>query len=168
MDQIGNHGISVSLIATKTFPVGFTVSKLTDDVSPIEFSETQVADHEFLVDGSLFSYDTSAMISVKISVIPGTEDDQNLAALLAANKTSFSIGNLPDIMGMSIMYPNQPPIILSGGYMRTGMFGTSVSETGRGKGKQYEFVFANTSNVSVQGLVSAGLQALSFLPPIFN
>lgn len=166
MNQVGNHGIHATIMAFKTFPMGFTISKFSDDVAPIEFSPTQVADHEFLVDGSLFKFDTSAMVSVKISVIPGSEDDNNLNILLNSSRSLFKIGGFPELLGISIMYPNQSPIILSSGYMRTGMFGTTVMESGRSKGKTYEFVFENTTQMSMKGLVSAGISALGSLPSL--
>lgn len=167
MDQVGNFGLSVNVVATKTFPIGFSITKFADDISPIEFGETQVADHEYLVDGSIFGYETAAGISVKIAVIPGSDEDQNLAVLMAANKSEFRIGGMPEIMAISIMYPNQPPIILSNGYIRTGKVGTDVAETGRSRGKVYEFIFQNNTQISIRGLISSGLQVLGNLPPLF-
>lgn len=165
MEQVGGFGTTVSILAMKTFPTGFTLKKFADDVAPIEFGETQIADHEFLVDGGLFPFETSSAVSVKIGVIPGTEDDENLSILFNANKSIFRVGGLPDLMVMTINYPNQAPIILNSGYMRTGRAGTTIAETGRGKGKIYEFVFAECTTTSYTGLIQAAAgAALSFLP----
>lgn len=165
MEQVGGFGTSITILAMKTFPVGFNITKFADDVAPVEFGETQLADHEFLVDGGMFSFDTSSAISVKIGVIPGTEDDENLSILFNASKSIFRVGGLPDLMVMTIMYPNQPPIILNAGYMRAGKAGTTISEAGRGKGKIYEFVFSECTTTSFKGLLQAAAgAALSFLP----
>jgi len=159
MDNVGGFGVVISLIATKTFPVGLTLSKFSDDVSPIEFSESQVADHEFLVDGDIISFETSSAVTVKIGVIPGSDDDDNLSIMLNSNKSIFRIGGLPDLMIMSILYPNQPGIVLNRGYIRSGSLGTSMSEAGRGKGKQFEFIFAECTTASVKGLISVAANA---------
>jgi hypothetical protein len=164
MENIGGFGTTVTILATKTFPVGFTLSKFSDDVAPIEFGESQVADHEFLVDGDIISFETATAVSVKVSVIPGTEDDENLNILLNSNKSIFRIGGFPDLMVMTINYPNQAPLVLNKGYIRSGPAGTSISEAGRGKGKQYEFIFAENTALSLKNLIStAAGAALSFL-----
>lgn len=165
MEQVGGFGTTVSILAMKTFPAGFVLSKFADDVAPIEFGETQIADHEFLVDGGLFSFETSSAVTVKIGVIAGTEDDENLSILFNANKSIFRVGGIPDLMVMTINYPHQAPIVLNAGYMRTGRAGTTISETGRGKGKIYEFVFAECTTTSFTGLLQAAAgAAMSFLP----
>lgn len=163
MEHVGGFGTSVTILAMKTFPVGFTVEKFADDVSPIDFGETQIADHEFMVDGRIFSFETGAAISVKIGVIPGTDDDENLSILLNANKSVLRMGGIPDLCFMTINYPFQAPIVLNNGYLRVGKFGTSIAETGRGKGKVYEFVFSEGTNMSAVGLSQAAAGAvLSF------
>jgi hypothetical protein len=136
------------------FPTGFTLSEFPDDVDPISFDELQVADHAKLIDGSIFPYDTTCPVSVKVSVLAGGSDDSNLRTLLLNRRVSNSPIKLPDNIILTMAHPDIERVVLSNGYIRAGAPGLSSSASGRFKSSTYTFVFGAVGRVSVGGLIS--------------
>ena len=76
-------------------------------------------------------------------MIPGSEDDDNLAALFEANRVGLGKISTSDLITMTGTYPNGDFITLINGRIVNGMPGNSVSSAGRLKSKNYEFQFEN-------------------------
>lgn len=142
MLDVSAYGTTVIVIALNSFPVGFSISEFTDDVSqPLIIEPTETTGYEILYDGKLFFYDKGAPIKVSVSVIPESRDDINLKVLLQARKGAPSLIPLPDVTSMVITYPDGGRIVLSYGSIISGPFGTSLASSGRRAGNTYTFVF---------------------------
>lgn len=144
MQDVSGFGTKVTIVALQTFPVGFTVSKFTDDEDPLKIEAIEPVGYELLIDGSLFAFDKAAAIKVAISVIPGTAEDINCKILLQGKKGSSSIIPLPDTTSMIIQYPNGT-VALSNGTILSGPLADTIKQEGRFKGNTYVFVFGSFS-----------------------
>jgi hypothetical protein len=145
MQNISGFGTKVTIVATQSFPVGFTVSKFADDKDPIKIEEIEPTGYEVIIDGSLFTFDKGAPVKVQISVIPGSDDDINLKILLQARKSSPSIIPLKDITAIVISYGNGGTTAFSGGSIISGPLSDSINQGGRMVGNTYTFIFSDFS-----------------------
>lgn len=145
MQNISGFGTKLFIVATQSFPVGFTVTKFADDKDPLKVEEVEPTGYELLIDGSLFAFDKGAPVKVAVSVIPGSDDDINLKILLQARKSAPSIVPLPDVTSMVISYGNGGTVALSSGAIISGPLADSIGQGGRMVGNTYTFVFGSFS-----------------------
>ncbi len=145
MQNVSGFGTQVTVVATQSFPVGFTVAKFADDKDPLKVEEIEPTGVELLIDGSLFTFDKGAIIKVAVSVIAGSDDDINLKILLQARKSSPSIIPLPDVTSMVITYGNGGNVAFSSGSIISGPLADSINQSGRMNGNTYTFAFGSFS-----------------------
>lgn len=65
-----------------------TVTSFADEGSPVEVDEIEVTGHQLMLDGSVLFWRKPTAYTVKVSVIPGSANDESLAKLLMASKAS--------------------------------------------------------------------------------
>lgn len=162
MQDISGFGTTITLIATRSFPFGFTLSKFADDVDPIAAEAVEPNGYEMLYDGTLFAYGKAAPIKVSVSVIAGSVDDINCKLLVSANKSSGSVIPLPDVTSMVITYPDGGRVVLSGGTILSGPVLDGILPAGRRKSNTYNFVFgsfagAQSARELIGGIINAFL-----------
>ena len=141
--DIAGFGLRVQVVAVPRFPLGFTVTEFADDADPFDLPEIQIADTAMTLNGDLVSWATPVPINLTLNVIPGSEDDDNLAALFEANRVGLGKISTSDLITMVGTYPNGDFITLINGRIVNGVPGSSVSSAGRLKSKNYEFQFEN-------------------------
>ncbi|WGN90789.1 hypothetical protein [Burkholderia phage vB_BglM_WTB] len=165
MIDVTGFGTSILIAAIQTFPIGFELTQFADDVDPIQFENVETTGYEFLYDGTPFFFDKASVIRVTVSVVPGSEDDQNLKILLQARKGSQSIIPIPDTTTMTITYPDGGRVILATGSILTGAIADSVSTEGRRKGNSYTFAFGTFAGAqsATELIATVGQNLLSFL-----
>lgn len=144
-NDVSAFGIRVRLVASSTFPAGITLSQFADDADPLDFPDLTVAETGMGVNGDLVSWSRANPIQATLNVIPGSEDDRNLAILLDANRVGRGKFSARDTITMTAMYPDGRQTTLSGGKIVTGRPGQSVASAGRLKSKPYAFAFESKS-----------------------
>lgn len=157
MIDISGFGTGITIVATTSFPVGFTLSSFADDEDPLSVENTEVSGYEKLYDGTIFTYDKTSPLLLSVGVMPNSEDDANLKILLQMRKSSASILPLPDTTSMVICYPDGGKVAMSNGTMLSGPLADSLTAQGRKKGNVYHFVFgtfvgAQSASELVQGI----------------
>jgi hypothetical protein len=164
MHDVSGFGTTVSILATQTFPIGFTASNFADDKDPLKIEEIEPTGYEFLIDGSLFLFDKSAAIKVQLSVVAGSADDINLKIMLQARKGTSSIINLPDVTTMTIAYGNGGAVAFTNGSIISGPLADSITQAARKAGNTYTFVFGSFAGAqSVTEAVATAVQAIAGL-----
>ena len=143
--DISATGISVLVRASATFPDGFSVTQFADDADPFDLPSLEIAATAMNVNGELVSWSTPQPILPTMNVIPGGEDDNNLAVLFEANRAAQGKIMARDIITIVATYPDGSVVTLSGGKMTAGFPGKSVASAGRLKSKAYTFAFQNIS-----------------------
>lgn len=140
-NNITGFGLIVTLVATGTFPIGFPITKFSDDSDPLDFASVKIGDTAMGLNGDLITWSKAVPLPMVLNVIPGSQDDINLGILANANRVAQGkIGAFDDITAV-VTYPDGTVITLTGGKMTDAPFGSSVSSAGRLKTKTYAFSF---------------------------
>lgn len=161
MFDISGFGTSISIVALKSFPVGFTVSDFADDIDPIVAEDVEPTGWELLYDGSVFTFDKAAPIKLTLGVIAGSQDDINLKILLQSRKASTKLLPFDDNTSAVITYPDGGRVILSNGALISGPLVDGIQSAGRKKGNAFSFVFGSFAGAqSRKEFVSTIAQAL--------
>ena len=143
--DISGVGSELRIIASVTFPVGIEITEFADDADPFDFGSQTVAETALSLNGDLVSWSTANPIPFSLNVIPGSEDDQNLATLLEANRVGLGKSSARDSITVVYTHPSEDirSVILTNGRIIDGMNANSVASGGRFKSKPYSFAFEN-------------------------
>lgn len=150
MQDISATGISLLVKADKTFPNGFTVSQFADDADPFDLPSLEIAATAMNVNGELVTWSSPQPINPTLNVIPGSEDDNNLATLFEANRAASGKTVARDIITIVATYPDGSTVTLSNGKMTSGFPGKSIASAGRMKSKAYSFMFQDLAMTRAQ------------------
>lgn len=141
--NIGGFGLVTTLVASSTFPAGMVIEAFADDADPFDFPDLQVADIAMGLNGDLITWSKAMPLVASISVIPESDDDNNLAVLLAANRVGKSKNSAQDVITLVGKYPSGVTVTLSAGKLTNGSISNSIASAGRMKSKTYKFAFEN-------------------------
>jgi hypothetical protein len=161
MINLSTFGASVTIISNKLFPYGFTIKNFADDVPPLSVDSTQVSSFLMLADGTKFDFDTAATVTVKLAVAPMTNDDENLRVILNSRFGKGSIFSwVPQGLIMTVSYPGNRYVILTGGSLLSGNAVTGINANGKMQTNVYTFSFNKSTGTTVQGLLTAAANTL--------
>lgn len=141
MQNISGFGSSVTLVASTSYPLGFTINKAADDADFIELAVLTIADAAKGLNGDLITFSKANPIDLTLNVIPESQDDINLGIIFQANAPVLGRALVQDIITLNIVYPNGSYAQLLNGIMVSGIPGNSVASAGRLKTKPYAFKF---------------------------
>lgn len=142
-NDISGVGLQVQIVASVTFPSGFNVTQFADDADPLDVASIQIADKAMGLNGDLVSWSTANPIPMVLNVIPGSDDDINLAVLAEANRVGRGKTSAKDVITAVITYPDGETQTLTSGIITDAMVANSVASAGRKKSKNYGFSFEN-------------------------
>lgn len=148
MTDISGFGLQIQVVASVTFPSGFTITQFADDADPFDLPTMQIADKGMGINGDIVSWGKAAPIGVTINLIPGSDDDANMTALFEANRAGKGKTRARDVITLTGIYPDGATITLTGGAITDGMPGNGVASAGRLKSKSYGFAFENKTSSS--------------------
>lgn len=143
MANISGFNAEVRLLSTVTFPGGIVLTQFADDSDPIDIPNLQVGETAMGLNGDLITWSRANPIVLNIAVIPGSEDDQNLAVLLEVNRPGRGKIMPIDIITLNISYPQGNVVQFINGAITEGAPVSSVVSTGRMRSKVYSFSFEN-------------------------
>ena len=145
MDDISAIGVSVTCIADKSFPSGFSITEFATDADPFDLPAIDIATTEMNVNGQMVAFSAPHPIAITLNVIPGSDADENLAIIFEANRAAKNKRHAGDIITMTAVYPGGGSVTLSEGKMTNGHPSRSPASAGRMKSKTYVFNFQNLS-----------------------
>lgn len=149
MQEVSGFGLEVRIIASKTFPAGFTVTEFADDIDPFDLPELQINDVAMGLNGDMVTWTFHTPLSFSIGVIPKSDADKNLAILFEANRAARGKRPSRDIITVVGSYPDGSVITLSQGVVFSSLPGNSVASAGRYKSKPYNFRFEQMAKVEL-------------------
>lgn len=161
MNDISGYGLRIQLVASLTFPAGINLTQFADDTDPLDMPSQQIRDKAMGVNGDLITWSRANPLVMNTGVIPGSEDDRNLAVLFEANRTGRGKAGARDVITATIIYPDGSTVTLVQGVITDGMPGKGAASAGRLKTNTYAFAFENM--VSTQSLQNAAGGALAGL-----
>ncbi|CUJ60197.1 Uncharacterised protein [Achromobacter xylosoxidans] len=138
-------GVALRCVASESFPAGFTITEFADDADPFDIPAIDIATPATNVNGDLVVFSAPTPITITISVIPGSDADNNLAVIFEANRAAKNKRHARDEITLVGTYPDGSSLKLSEGKMTNGMPGNSPASAGRIKSKTYTFAFQNLS-----------------------
>ena len=144
-NNVTGFGFVVSIIASVTFPTGFTFTQASDDADPLDFASIKIGDAQMGVNGDIIIYNKAVPLPMVVNVIPGSVDDINLQTLANANRAVQGKQITNDVITVTIVYPDKTTHIFSNGVITDAQFSSSISGAGRLKTKQYSFLFQSFS-----------------------
>ena len=143
MQDISGVGLQVRVIASVTFPAGFSVTQFADDADPFDIPSIQIADTAMGLNGDMVWWSKAQIIPMTMNVIPNSDDDRNLAVLLEANRVGKGKKPAGDVITVVGIYPDGRSITFPQGKITDGQPGNSIASAGRMKSKAYQFKFEN-------------------------
>lgn len=149
--EIGGVGLVVSLRATSTYPAGMVIEQFADDADPFDFPDLDIAEVAMGLNGDMLSWSKAKPLLVNIAVVPESDDDNNLAVLLAANRVGKNKLSALDKITLAGKYPSGYTVTLTEGKLLSGSISNSINAAGRMKSKVYKFAFQNVTVARVSG-----------------
>jgi hypothetical protein len=143
MEDITGKGLEIRMMASSTFPTGFTITQFADDADPLDMPDFQLADTAMGLNGDLIVWSTANPIPLVTNVIPGSDDDRNLSILAEANRVGRGKRSAKDVMNAIISYPGGKIVTCMIGHITNAPASDSVASAGRKKSKAYTFAFEN-------------------------
>lgn len=141
MFNISGYGLTITMLASNTFPVGVLLTNWPDDQDPLSFPEVDIADGEVGVNGDLIVWSKGAKIPCTISCIPDSPTDLQLAVLFQANRVGKNKIGARDIIQMGVIQGNNNFGTFTNGIIVSGPPFNGVQSSGRMKTKSYGFIF---------------------------
>ena len=143
MNDVSATGLKVFITASHTFPAGFWVSKFADDKDALTPDNTTVNETAMGPNGDMVFFGTPNPVPVKLGVIPGSEDDENLQILYNANRVAKNKASVKDVIQMVAHYPNGTKKTFVNGVITEGPAAYSATSNARLNGNEYGFAFEN-------------------------
>lgn len=141
--DVSGFGFVMTVIASNTFPNGFGISAFADDSDPFDFPSIAINDVAMGLNGDLVSWSKAVPLKTTMGVIPGSDEDQNLAVLLEANRVGQGKTSARDLVTVTAIYPDGSTLSLTNGRITNGPPSHSVGSSGRIKTNVYGFAFEN-------------------------
>lgn len=143
MQDISGFGARVRVVASKTFPQGFDLTQFADDTDPFDIPSTQIRDKAMGLNGDLIMWSKATPVGITLAVVPGSDDDKNLAALYEANRVAKGKQSASDVVTVTVVYPDGKTLTCQNGGITDGPAGVGIASAGRLKTSSYQFAFEN-------------------------
>lgn len=145
MENISGFGVRIRLTASNTFPNGFDLSQFSDDSDPFNISDIDIANAEMGLNGDPIVWSVASLIEKSISLIPDSEDDQNMAVLFEANRVARGKRGAADTITAVIVYPDDRTVTFGNGIIVSGPPASGIASSGRKNTKTYGLRFGSLS-----------------------
>lgn len=145
MEDISVFGSRVQVVASSTFPAGFTLTQFADDGDPFDMPSVQIKDKAMGVNGDLIIWSKANPLMLTISLIPNSEDDKNAQVLWDANRVGKGKQSARDVVDITVVYADGSTLSLTEGTITDGPAGNAGASSGRLKTKAYQFAFENVN-----------------------
>ena len=146
MSDLSTTGLALRVVATNTFPNGFTVTAFSSDSDPWDAPSIDVASTEMDLNGNLNTWQTPVPLTRTIGLTPGTEDERNMRALFEANRVGKDKRSARDRITIVATWPDGSTETLANGVITSGPSGKSTTQAARMKSVTYGFAFESYSS----------------------
>jgi hypothetical protein len=141
MYDLSGSGTKIALIASKTFPAGFTISAFGKDADPFDVPEVEIASAEMDLNGNFYSWTLQNPITVSVNVSQGTEESLNLGMVYSRNRAGAN--RAKDKITLVKTFPDGSTQSYTGGIITNGSPGKPVNTDGKMTSKSYTFMFSD-------------------------
>lgn len=141
MENASITGLSVFLIAPPVYPTGITLTQFPDDSDPLDSDNVEIAGSGVGLNGDLIVWDKPNAVTMRLSVIPGSEDHEKLNRIWEVNRTAKNKLSVQSRIQAVVRYPDGTSVSLMEGAMVSGPALTGGNSEGKLKTPTYGFVF---------------------------
>lgn len=146
MQYITGVNSSLRVVASVTFPAGFTVTEWADDADAIDITVKDIAEGAMGAGANMVVWNVPKNIEMTINVIPDSNSDRNLQLLAQANTAVANKLVAKDVITATYVNQNSGAIqTFSNGALTKAAPANSVAQSSRLKSKQYSFIFESTT-----------------------
>src|ERR1700692_3740129 len=131
MINISAFGISLAIIASNTFPNGYTITEFAHDADAVDAPDHEVGDTGMGPNGDLVIWNRPVPLEIAYNMIPSSPGDINSNILLEANRAGKGKTSARDIITLVMTYPSGRVVMLNPGTIVTGTLLQPVLAEGR-------------------------------------
>lgn len=139
--SITGFGSTIRIIASKTFPNGFDVTEFADDADAFDTSSIQIGDSAMTVNGTLATWVKAMKIPFTLSVLSGSNEDDNLDIIVNANRAIQGNSGANDNITLTVTYTDGSTATFLNGIITDAPIAKSLASSGRLKTRTYGFAF---------------------------
>lgn len=147
-NNVSGYGLSIFIKASRTFPIGFTLTEFADDADPLDMPPLTITESAMGLNGQKIVWTVANPIPMTLNLIAGSDDDTNMRALFSANRAGRNKASVGDEITSIITYASGMVTTVSGGSCDVFVPTPPVSSAGRLKSQPYTLSFENI--VSIQ------------------
>lgn len=147
MENVTGFGSELRVVASNTFPTGFSITQFTGDSDPLDIPSIQLSDKEMGVNGDMIVWSKPSPLIVTINVIPNSDDDINLSILAESNRIGQGKPSVRDEITLVGIYPDGRTLTLQNGVITDATPATGIASSGRMKTKTYMFAFQGKTGI---------------------
>jgi hypothetical protein len=140
--DISVFGLEANVVASTTFP---------NDGDPLDSPDLEIADMAIGPNGDTISWTSPRLVEIVTTVIPQSDDDLNLTALVDANRVAKGKTSAQDEITIIWTYPNGMKVTCSDGKIVTGPVVQSGTAEGKAKSKRFAFKFGQVTRQNPSG-----------------
>ncbi|MND99921.1 hypothetical protein D3C81_527780 [compost metagenome] len=160
MENISTFGLSGYLIATRTLPIGILINRWADDVDSIAVTEATTGEAVLDLNGSVISWTVATPLTVALSVIPNTIDDDMLSIIYNSNRVSKTSPPVGDSINLVLRYPNGGVRVFTTGRVVSGPSSPTARAEGRMASNTYTYAFGDQYSLTPAAALNAIAQRL--------
>jgi len=142
--NITGIGLSATVVASKTFPAGFTITEFPDDTDPADSEDLEIAESAPSLNGDLVVWGKPTKRTLTLNVIPTSDSDKNLEILFKANTNTKSHKGANDVVTIILSYADGTTKTFVNGACISYTAINKVAQSGRISTKQYVFNFEDS------------------------
>ena len=141
MHDVSGSGLKIRIVALPTFPAGFDITHFADDSDPWQVDELDITNTGFTLNGDMTRWSIPGGIAARVSVLPNTEEAENLQFLWDVNRVTTQKLSARDEITAVVSYADGKVETYTLGAMVSGPAGTGVSSDARLNTKTFGFMF---------------------------
>jgi hypothetical protein len=149
--DISVFGLEANVVASTTFPNGVNITAFANDGDPLDSPDLEIADMAIGPNGDTISWTSPRLVEIVTTVIPQSDDDLNLTALVDANRVAKGKTSAQDEITIIWTYPNGMKVTCSDGKIVTGPVVQSGTAEGKAKSKRFAFKFGQVTRQNPPG-----------------
>lgn len=136
-------GLRVTIIATVTYPFGYSVTQFDKGADAVDVPAIVIADADMGPNGDLITYASANAIELTLNVPANSDDDRALTILGEANRPARGKRPVNDKINIVTTFPDGRVVTLVEGIITSFPPMSGMADTGKLKTKEYKFKFEN-------------------------
>lgn len=144
MNNIGGVGLKITVLASITFPQGFTLTEFSTEADPLIMpSDVEITNSKMGLNGDKAVWQVVPNMPVEINLMPNTDGDKNMQILANTNRKEKNKVAPLDNITFIINYPNGKITTCSEGNIKTGKIADGVGTDSKYPDGHYVVEFAH-------------------------